>query len=419
MTKRTQEKSDYPLRWGRVYTQPSEYLIKLRKGKVAAHGPGLSVFIWPGESYTVLPTAIQRTTFVADQITAERVGVAVTGVAVYRIADPLLAFRLLDFGPDADGAEVLADTLREMFIGAARRLVANMTVEACLTRRKESIAQELMREIMPVVAGQGRPGDETDRGWGVVIDTIEIQDVRILSDSVFEHLQAPYRARLEQEAKESQVERDREIHLKEVEAQQTRQEADRRLEGREAEAEEQARLAALSSGERVELARLQQADRTASAQLAAELAAREREQAAAEALSGVQQLEARLAAELEELQAQEIRRGEKVAAEARFELRRLEAETAAALALKKAEAARLTGEAKAWVDRRLREVENIYSDERIRYELVSRALPAAAQALGECLGPVKLNLTNLTGAGDALQDLAGAVAKVVSSVSRG
>ncbi len=68
-------------RWGRVSARPSEYLIKLRRGKVVAHGPGLSVWLWPGQTCTILPTSIQRASFVADQITAEKVGVAVTGIA--------------------------------------------------------------------------------------------------------------------------------------------------------------------------------------------------------------------------------------------------------------------------------------------------------------------------------------------------
>ena len=32
---------------------------------------------------------------------------------------------------------------------------------------------ELVREIAPVVSGEGRMEDATDRGWGVVVDTIE------------------------------------------------------------------------------------------------------------------------------------------------------------------------------------------------------------------------------------------------------
>lgn len=41
-----------------------------------------------------MPTTIQKLQLTADQVTREKVGVEVTGLAVYRIVDPLLAFRM-------------------------------------------------------------------------------------------------------------------------------------------------------------------------------------------------------------------------------------------------------------------------------------------------------------------------------------
>ena len=48
-----------------------------------------------------------------------------------------------------------------MFVGAARRLVANLSLQECLTRRKETIAAFLMEEIAPVVGSEGSPDDTT------------------------------------------------------------------------------------------------------------------------------------------------------------------------------------------------------------------------------------------------------------------
>jgi hypothetical protein len=76
-------------------------------------------------------------------------GVSVTGIAVYRIAVPELAFRVLNFTYGEAASEKLAATLREMFVGAARRLVANLSLQECLTKRKETIATYLMEEIAP------------------------------------------------------------------------------------------------------------------------------------------------------------------------------------------------------------------------------------------------------------------------------
>ena len=330
--------------WSRISARPSEYLIKLRRGKVVAHGTGLSTRIWPGETCAILPTAIQRLSFVADQITAEKVGVAVTGIAVFRIAHPMLAFRMLDFDDGEGGVEQVASILREMFIGAARRLVAGMTVQDCLTRRKEGIAHELMREIAPVVSGSGRPDDSTDRGWGVLLDTIEIQDVRILSEKVFADLQAPYRAQLELEARKSAVQRDQDIHLREVAAQHEMLEVDQNLRHREAEVEEQSRMQTLA-----------------------------REQRVGEEEAGLAQRQARQEAEVQRL---------------RQEHQLAHDELEARIAQQQVETERLRAELQLWVKRQERDVQNQFSDERLRYEFIAHALPTLARAFGEGLGDV-------------------------------
>jgi flotillin len=94
----------------------------------------------------------------------------------------------------------LAEILRDMFVGATRRIVANLSLEECMTHRKERVAHALASEIAPVLAGEGAPEDTTHKGWGVVLDTIEIQNVRVLSEEVFRRLQAPYREGLALEA---------------------------------------------------------------------------------------------------------------------------------------------------------------------------------------------------------------------------
>jgi uncharacterized membrane protein YqiK len=220
--------------WGRVAAQPHEFLIQIRNGKVCRRGQGVSCFKWPGDSVALIPTSISKLSFRADQVTREKTGVEVTGLAVYRIVEPMLAFRMLD----QDRAS-LTEILRDMFVGATRRIVAGLTLEECLTHRKERVASALMVEIAPVLAGEGTTSDTTTTGWGIVIDTIEIQDVRVLSQEVFSRLQAPFRERLALEA----------LMAREDVAQKEAQlEAERRLAAEQARlslmAEEEARLEA-------------------------------------------------------------------------------------------------------------------------------------------------------------------------------
>jgi regulator of protease activity HflC (stomatin/prohibitin superfamily) len=192
---------------GFVTARPSEFLVHCRRGRVLrSSGQGGSCFKWPWDSVALVPTTFQKVGFVADQITLERVGVGISGLAVYRIAEPLLAYRVLDLSDPAKAQETLAQTLTEMLMGATRRLVANLTVDECLQKRKAALADELLRELAPVLGGAGRPDDSTDRGWGVVLDTVEIQEVRVLSARVFGAMQAPFRAALERQSREARAE---------------------------------------------------------------------------------------------------------------------------------------------------------------------------------------------------------------------
>jgi flotillin len=190
------EDPDKLKRWGTVGAQPSEFLVCTRRGEidVARSGQGRRIFKWPWESVAIVPTTLQRIEFTADQITREHVGVVVTGIAVYRIAEPLLAFRVLNFTYGEAASEKLGATLRETFIGAVRRLVANLSLDECLTRRKETIAGYLMQEIVPVVGGEGSPLDTTGKGWGVVIGRTRRSVVPMFQDDVDVRLRRAARA---------------------------------------------------------------------------------------------------------------------------------------------------------------------------------------------------------------------------------
>ncbi len=324
-------------KWGFVAAKPSEFLIRMRGGTVVTSGQGASCFKWPWDSVAIIPTTVQRLQFTADQITSEKVGVQVTGLAVYRIAEPMIAFRMLNFSFPERAQEKLEEMLVEMFVGAVRRLVANLSVEQCLTRRKEGLASELMREIAPVVSGIGRPDDRTQKGWGVVIDTIEIQDVRVLSGAVFANMQARFRQEQERLAREAVLAKERAVKLNEAEAQRlielSRLQAETDIREKQQEANERAQLEELASAKRVSEARLEQQRALEQAKLA-----NERELNLA-----------RLTAELELAQkrqeAQERSRLEQLAAEARLAEAKLMHERAVAQSRMQAEIERVRLEA--------------------------------------------------------------------------
>jgi flotillin len=358
--------------WGFIGAKPSEYLVCTRRGTVdrARSGQGRRIFKWPWDSVSIVPTTLQRIEFTADQVTRERVGVQVTGIAVYRVAEPLLAFRVLNFTYSEAASEKLAATLREMFVGAARRLIANLSLEECLTRRKEAIAGFLMAEISPVVSGEGSPHDTTTKGWGVVLDTIEIQDVKIQSQQVFAHLQAPFRAEILARAQLADLDRQRQV---------SRVEADRAL--HEIQIGEQQRRA----------------------RAAAEVAALEAERARIEATHAQAALEidnqrhqqlARQAAELEAARKQ---------ADLSLELRRRDAET------KDHE-----NQLEAQHQRRMAEIEQMLAQGRVMHNLVTHGLPQIAEALSQTFGTVNYTQIGDGGTGGPLQAVPAALAQLLA-----
>jgi len=374
-------------RWGLVTAKPSEYLVHVRRGQVTSRsGQGASCFKWPWESVALVPTSLQKIRFTADQVSTEKVGVEVEAMAVYRIADPLLAFRVLNFSYPERAQEKLDQTLGALLVGATRRIMATLSVEEVLQKRKSALAEQLLADLAPVVGGTGSPTDTTAAGWGVVIDAIEIEQVRVQSERVFKAMQAPYRAELDQRAALSLLASERDV-------------ATRKAQDHQALGEAQA-----SSNEAVERARLR-----AAAALAAERMELERQEAEAESEDRVAAQErARLEAEAE-LAVQQVRLA---AIQAKAAAAHAEAEAAAALRKLQCGVDREQGLALAEVELRRAEAA-VRSAEAEARVLTAKQLPALASAVGQKIGEVKIThygdgqpFAPVVGAVEALVDMA-------------
>jgi regulator of protease activity HflC (stomatin/prohibitin superfamily) len=361
-------------RWGFVTAKPSEHLVHCRGGRVLpSSGQGATCFKWPWDSVAIVPTSLQRLSFVADQVTSEKVGVQVTGLAVYRIADPLIAYRVLNFSYAERAQEKLAETLTGMLVGATRRLLANLAVEDALKKRKDALADELLREIAPVVGGTGRPDDATDRGWGVVIDTIEVQDVRVLSERVFESMQAPFRAEIDRAARQARAEAGRASSLAESEArrQVERAEIDRAADVEKRRAEIAREAAEAKTRDAVRRAALEVDEAKARVEAQEALLSQARAQAELARLTQAGELERR---------------------RAEAEVHKIAGEMSAEVALADARAAKVAAEARARV-------------------AIAESLPELAAAVGQRFGEVKV--THIGGDASPFGSIAQAVASVI------
>lgn len=470
---RPSEDPEKTKRWGIVTAKPSEFLIHMRRGKIRRRstGQGASCFKLPWDSVAIIPTTINRLQFTADQVTREKVGMRVTGLAVYRIVEPEIAFRMLNFSYAERASQKLAEIMREMFVGATRRHVANLRVEDVMTRRKDAIAAELLAELAPVLDGRGRVEDSTSMGWGVVIDTVEIQDVRVLSEEVFANMQATYRSELAAQARQAQLEHEARVAARESEHAQALEKARLEAEGErrrlraaaesestaielaeegkraqlraqaeraELEREQAQTLARMRSEAEVEAQQAQQAQQSRRAELERERAeriARVQSEAAVqqeEAAQAEQTRQAELERRVRLLEAQQqvherehgvaLRRHEQEAqreqarADAKAALREAEAQSAARLRTRQLEVDRLAGELDNALAAARKTIEDTISADRIQLALVTQALPAMSEAFAQQIG--ELRLTQI-GTGDEPSALLARGMTQVIEVARG
>lgn len=403
-------------RWGFVSAKPSEFLVHVRRGQVrsTSSGQGATCFKWPWDSVAVIPTSLQQLRFRADQVTVEKAGIEVVGLAVYRIADPLIAYRVLNFSYPERAQEKLESTLTSMFVGAARRLIANLSLDDCLQKRKSALAEELLREVAPVVGGEGRLEDTTAQGWGLVIDTIEIQEVRVLSEALFTQMQAPYRAALDRRAREARAEAEKEIAAREAACNRAIEEA--RIQATIVVAERKRELAQQElEFRREESMRKAQVERELAELKLVEQAALEQRKAEVELQA--REAETRKKMRLEELRQQEAQAELQAfavlaeAAQRRAELERSQLAIEWERRRTEVELARVEGEGKAAVAHANAEVRKVLVEAESRLKLAER-LPDLANAMGAKIGEVKVTQIGGDGAG-AFGAITGAVQSVV------
>lgn len=184
---------------GYIIASPAEFALHRRFGRTLRAGRGLGFIKLPLiDRYYLIPATAQSVSFAADQITAENQGVEVAGFAVWKVGDPEKASASFDFSDPAAAIGVIGGNLKNMVESAIRHQVANMTMEDALRKRGTIILR--LKEELAYIAEQ----------WGLVIETVEIKNVRVLSAALFNQMQARFRdaTRLESELSTAETERE-------------------------------------------------------------------------------------------------------------------------------------------------------------------------------------------------------------------
>jgi len=197
--------------WGYIAAYPHEYLIHFRRGKLnsKSSGQGAQCFKWPGDTVFVIPTSLKEIVFEANQLSADNVDVRIRGMAIYRISNPLQIYTQLNFSNRQQAEEKLARMIGDLCRSTAKWLVANMGIEECLRKRKEEIAASLKREVTQVVS-------DSEKGWGVEVLTIDIQDVYIQDPEIFNAMQTIFKSEKLRESQLSQLKLQQEVDIRKL-----------------------------------------------------------------------------------------------------------------------------------------------------------------------------------------------------------
>jgi len=187
-----------------VTVNPSDYAIVFKNGNIVKEGRGFRFFCTPRIQYVVIPGNVKNITFVADQISKENQGVEVSGFAIWKVGEPKKIYQHFDFKENNDTLEQVSEFLKDVVESAIRHMVANMTIEEVLRKRGTIILQ--LKEELKYISEQ----------WGIVVETIEIKNVRILSKTLFDNMQAQFRNAVRFEAETNSIETERQIEEQKI-----------------------------------------------------------------------------------------------------------------------------------------------------------------------------------------------------------
>lgn len=166
---------------GIVTIAPNEYVVHTRLGKIKNQGLGKTFLLYPFiDSYIKFSITPRKINFYADNITLEKQGVGIDGFLIWSIEDGEKAYKKIG-DSDSTSLDSLSLQLIDIAVSIARNAISNMILDEVLKNR-EVLVEKLSLQLSNVIVD-----------WGLKIETIEIKEVRILSETLFESMQAPFR----------------------------------------------------------------------------------------------------------------------------------------------------------------------------------------------------------------------------------
>jgi flotillin len=139
-------------------------------------------------------------------LTVDNVSVSIKGLAVYKISEPLKIYKLINFSERSRGELKLAEMIGGMCRSTSKWIIANMTLDECIRKRKEEIADALVNEVSKIVST-----------WGTELVTIHINDVYIQDEEIFKAMQGIFKSEKLKASELAQLEMSKNLELKKLE----------------------------------------------------------------------------------------------------------------------------------------------------------------------------------------------------------
>lgn len=201
---------------------PNEYLVEVGRKTVKPILGGRRFRLF--KKFLRVPGAVETLYFATDNANVNYQGIGIEGYASWRIdpGKPEVAISTLDFFDEDDPMHDTNEKLKTICVEAVRHVIANMSIDDAL-KKKDEIGDNLKNQLRKF----------EDR-WGILFDQVGIEKVTIMSEKLFEDLQAEYRDELRLNVETTRLQTDRQIATEQNTAREAteseRLETDKKLE---------------------------------------------------------------------------------------------------------------------------------------------------------------------------------------------
>jgi len=188
-----------------IKAQPNEFLVTGQGGRVVNRGAAVSVYLWPGSSYVLIPATQQEASFEMTQESKDGIPLRFKGLVVYRVVRPEQTARMFDFSHGQLGHEQIKNLLSHVCLGELRAHVAHMTMQECIEQRKTSLTDAVSAALRVAVQG--------GEGWGIELDVVQVAQVFIVDQELRRQLEAEVRNQIRSSSELSNIRMAEEIRL--------------------------------------------------------------------------------------------------------------------------------------------------------------------------------------------------------------